>query len=270
MSDVYGHPQYRALLAAVCAAPGDDLPRLVLADWLDEHGEHERAEFIRVQCDLAKIPAYQTYNREPFWIPRCEPDYREWQRQDALRRRERELWQTVELGLNLPEGWSSSLVAITDSEVPGVVIRRGFVAEVRCTLAAWCGEPCQECNGTGETTVQVTGEYSYDYQGDCRLCSGTGQTHGIGPRLVREHPVERVVVGDSDVFRPFHYTDGTAGVAVERSALPASVWGILSDQCGVTDDPLRQPFTTRDDAEAALSAALIAWAKSSHPQEVLT
>src|SRR5262249_34905741 len=32
--------------------PDDDTPRLVLADWLEENGEPERAEFIRIQCQL--------------------------------------------------------------------------------------------------------------------------------------------------------------------------------------------------------------------------
>jgi uncharacterized protein (TIGR02996 family) len=41
-----------ALLAAVCANPDDDTPRLVFADWLEENGEPERAEFIRVQIEL--------------------------------------------------------------------------------------------------------------------------------------------------------------------------------------------------------------------------
>jgi uncharacterized protein (TIGR02996 family) len=41
-----------ALLAAIIAAPDDDLPRLVYADWLDEHGQPDRSEFIRVQCRL--------------------------------------------------------------------------------------------------------------------------------------------------------------------------------------------------------------------------
>src|SRR5579885_46194 len=40
-----------ALLVAVLAAPDDDAPRLIYADWLDEHGEPARAEFIRVQCE---------------------------------------------------------------------------------------------------------------------------------------------------------------------------------------------------------------------------
>jgi uncharacterized protein (TIGR02996 family) len=38
-----------ALLAAVAAAPDDDVPRLVYADWLDEHDRPERAEFVRLQ-----------------------------------------------------------------------------------------------------------------------------------------------------------------------------------------------------------------------------
>jgi uncharacterized protein (TIGR02996 family) len=38
-----------ALLAAVVASPDDDLPRLVYADWCEENGEPERAEFIRLQ-----------------------------------------------------------------------------------------------------------------------------------------------------------------------------------------------------------------------------
>ena len=45
-----------ALLQAVYANPADDLPRMVLADWLDEHGEPERAELIRVQCELSRDP----------------------------------------------------------------------------------------------------------------------------------------------------------------------------------------------------------------------
>src|SRR5262245_11304094 len=45
--------QDAALLAAVYADPHDDAPRLVYADWLDENGDPERAEFIRVQIALA-------------------------------------------------------------------------------------------------------------------------------------------------------------------------------------------------------------------------
>src|SRR5215216_5077956 len=45
----------RALLAAIYANPDEDTPRLVYADWLDEHDQPERAEYIRVQIRLNEI-----------------------------------------------------------------------------------------------------------------------------------------------------------------------------------------------------------------------
>jgi uncharacterized protein (TIGR02996 family) len=44
-----------ALLSAIEANPADDLPRLVYADWLEEHGHPVRAEFIRLQCETLHL-----------------------------------------------------------------------------------------------------------------------------------------------------------------------------------------------------------------------
>jgi uncharacterized protein (TIGR02996 family) len=41
------HPEEEALVAAIADAPADDAPRLVYADWLEEHGDVVRARFIR-------------------------------------------------------------------------------------------------------------------------------------------------------------------------------------------------------------------------------
>jgi uncharacterized protein (TIGR02996 family) len=54
------HPDRLALLRAIATDPGDDTPRLVYADWLDEHAtgdaDRARAEFLRVACTLkAKV-----------------------------------------------------------------------------------------------------------------------------------------------------------------------------------------------------------------------
>ena len=49
-----------ALIDAVKESPDDDAPRLVLADWLEEHGGDEgraRAELIRTQCGLSRALA---------------------------------------------------------------------------------------------------------------------------------------------------------------------------------------------------------------------
>src|SRR5262245_45176271 len=42
-------PGSRELLQAIAEEPGDRALRLVLADFLEEHGEADRAEFIRLQ-----------------------------------------------------------------------------------------------------------------------------------------------------------------------------------------------------------------------------
>ena len=52
-----------ALLAAICASPDEDTPRLAFADYLDEQGGEAnvaRAAFIRIQCELARLPANAT------------------------------------------------------------------------------------------------------------------------------------------------------------------------------------------------------------------
>lgn len=45
-----------AFIQAIREAPDDDAPRLIYADWLEEHGQADRAEFIRIQCRLARMP----------------------------------------------------------------------------------------------------------------------------------------------------------------------------------------------------------------------
>ena len=42
-----------AFLHAILAAPDDDTPRLIYADWLEERGDL-RGEFIRLQVELAE------------------------------------------------------------------------------------------------------------------------------------------------------------------------------------------------------------------------
>lgn len=57
-----------ALFAAVLAAPADDLPRLVYADWVEEHGDPARAGFIRGQVELARTPPWEPFAVRARWF----------------------------------------------------------------------------------------------------------------------------------------------------------------------------------------------------------
>ena len=46
-------PGHEPFLRAICENPDDDAPRLIYADWLDENGDSERAEFIRLQIGIS-------------------------------------------------------------------------------------------------------------------------------------------------------------------------------------------------------------------------
>jgi uncharacterized protein (TIGR02996 family) len=50
-------PGHEPFLRAICADPEDDTVRLVYADWLDENGDPDRAEFIRLQIQRAQLKA---------------------------------------------------------------------------------------------------------------------------------------------------------------------------------------------------------------------
>ena len=81
----------------------DDLPRLVYADWLDENGRPDRAEFVRVQVERARLPS---------WDPA----------QVRLRVREAELIRLH------GEEWLAEMPAVEGARWEG--FRRGVVAEV--------------------------------------------------------------------------------------------------------------------------------------------
>jgi uncharacterized protein (TIGR02996 family) len=49
-------------VAPILAAPDDDAPRLVYADWLVERGD-ARGELIQTDCALARLPRFDRQRR---------------------------------------------------------------------------------------------------------------------------------------------------------------------------------------------------------------
>jgi uncharacterized protein (TIGR02996 family) len=76
----------RPFLLAVCHDPHDDAPRLILADFLDERGESDRASLIREQVAAARVPkpppdpcALPKWSAEPNpWAALIKANWSEW------------------------------------------------------------------------------------------------------------------------------------------------------------------------------------------------
>ena len=130
-----------ALLKQILANPHDDVVRLVYADYLEEHGERERAEFIRVQIEYASNPCsvlsrFQSHAPSPANGP-CAGCVRV----SELRKREVELtlqavgqWWMSEV----PQKW---MVKFDRDRMPydrpTLYYARGFACRASCPAADW-------------------------------------------------------------------------------------------------------------------------------------
>src|SRR5262249_28025868 len=94
-------------MAAIMADPENDAPRLVFSDWLEEQGESQQAEFIRVECEMARIHDAPGNDPNPWEFPRF------WE----LHRRARELRDAF------AAQWFAPLYRVFQGEVR---TRRGF------------------------------------------------------------------------------------------------------------------------------------------------
>lgn len=147
-------------LAAIIAQPKCDATRLIFADWLEENGEPERAEFIRVQCELAKRECVDVW---------CEKIYREKcpigtpceyaKECDGLRRRERELLDRADEGDELPHRIRWLVAENPSYTLEGALSprwSRGFVSEVTCRWSDWQAHHEQIRATQPVTTVRLT------------------------------------------------------------------------------------------------------------------
>src|SRR5262245_35805683 len=57
-------------IRAIEAEPEDDAPRLVFADWLDDHDDPDRARFIRLQCEQHRLYGWTLFRSKS--SHRCE------------------------------------------------------------------------------------------------------------------------------------------------------------------------------------------------------
>lgn len=106
-----------ALMRSIRAAPDDDAPRLIYADWLDEHDQPERAEFVRVQCELSREYPDEVAGKRGDHLLRSAGG-----RYCLLRERERGLAE------HHSKDWWPDV---------GVIAKRGFVVHLSCNFDVW-------------------------------------------------------------------------------------------------------------------------------------
>ena len=210
-----------ALYRAVLAAPADDLPRLVLADWFEENGNAERAGYIRAQVErsrlLGKPQSAQEFvtSSEVISAVTAEALWR-WVDEDGLSAPDASLVPT------LTRGQASDFDLVHSLETELVFgFRRGFVEEVRCRASFWVR------NG--------------------RSIAGRApvKTVGILDKRPRYHRQSEWVWA-TNVRAPGEF----------ENVLPAAVFDCLSGRRAWA-----AVYATRRDAEAALSDACLAFAR---------
>ncbi len=219
-----------ALLAAVIADPEDVGVRLVYADWLEEHDEPERAEFVRVQVELAAW-----VGRDEEHCPKCGQHWRwrvgagwgEWSdcqgghrwcsvRYLALRRREQEL-----IGAHGHE-WCPVPIRPFHG-----AYRRGFVEEVALTCAKWLAHGRELVRLAPLRVVRLTDREPHEFQG-----------------------------------RYAWYDDRRTGDwALAPHYLPACLYGQIDWTFDFMADPPETSLLSAKEAHAALSAACLTWAR---------
>lgn len=208
------------LLRAILSEPDEDVPRLAFADELQQQGDDARAEFIRVQCELAILERPNSSadpKRHLVVTPKGEFAYStppDLYRLRELRVRQLELWKdSGEQGWwqMVPGSYRSTFgrdTQISTAEGMVFVIRRGFVesmistAELFLTHAdalswhAGATMECPECNETGAISVGFQPALT------CPVCQGAGRVPRPCPPSAQ--PIVRVVFSvapDGEVSR---------------------------------------------------------------------
>ena len=113
-------------MQAIIADPDSDELRLVFSDWLEEHGNTDRAEFIRLQIDMAKISPWT-----------CE--YGQLRDQTAeIYQRNKETWKIGEpfCGEYYRRGFVENVEFILSSNID--LIERAFERTPVRHLCVWC------------------------------------------------------------------------------------------------------------------------------------
>lgn len=246
------------LLAAILESPEGDGPRLIYADWLEENGKPERASFIRVQCELARLPGIVEFNRLVSQL--------EW---DSLRL---ELRGWMRFELSSPRDRIGVLYYQGPNPKVEPLRRRERDLFANSGPAGWWDVPGQWRATVGTSPPQIESADGYRYvvrRGFVECVSlPTAAFLKHAAELARRHPVERVVLTDRE---PYHNAADCwmwaasrlfASGRAENSVLPRDLFALLADDIDILNRSSWRTYRTRDAANLALSRAACRYARA--------
>jgi uncharacterized protein (TIGR02996 family) len=213
---------HEAFLRSIIEAPDDDTPRLAYSDWLEENGDTDRAEFIRVQCRLAVLDEDAPGRRE-------------------LQRREYEL-----LADHWGE-WAAPLVG----RVYRWQFRRGFVEQVKMEVGQFLQEAKWLLNFAPIQELRVTSPKLEDLQAllasehvrrITRLDLNNAHLGDAGMSLLAESPnlagLTGLSVGGNDIgtdgllaLAASHHLKSLRSLDVRGNELPREAFGAFAAAC---------------------------------------
>lgn len=248
MTDYTTDPEYIALLRTILENPEDDAPRLIIADFIEEHGDQERAEFIRLQVIKGRCLFI------PFTVLKCLAD---------------------SIGANIGSrdfinGVHTTRFEKNNDQCLSAIWSKGFISEIRLSCAEFVGRRCGNCAGRGVWLNLERGRYGE--LEDCDHCRGTGHIEGVARELFERHPIASVVLVDK---RPtsgwwIFVKPGDRDYGRISDTLPVELIHPMSDIChknpfvggvsGYYTNAAR--FADESVAQQALSRAAVAWGRS--------
>jgi uncharacterized protein (TIGR02996 family) len=188
--------EYDALIRAILLHPDEDAPRLILADWLDEHNATVKCRF----CGGlgGELDGYG----KNAWVPCGHCDRGEVSNGNS----NRATFIRSQINKVGPEpGWAVRYFAGTLVPELGTLAQyvrfddfdRGFLCNIELPTAVFLGEPCIGCNGDGWYEAPHTTNWT-----PCPSCGGIDRPNyskgGLGypldfaRKLFASHPITRI------------------------------------------------------------------------------
>lgn len=280
MTDTEHAHSLESFLPAILANPPDDLPRLVLCDWLEAKAGYDTCHVCNGVGEIE--PPARRHGRylKPTTCPECagtgsvSNGYAE--RAEFIRTqieiaqiegRQRSVGPVLSRAAVLTTVAKDLLRANWSAWGPkgatyclnfngpgpgafGVGFSRGFVSEVAGTLALWTGRNCG-CTNWGRDASN----WSRPMLGhpNCQDCKGDGVIPGIGPAVVAAHPIEKLTFTDKtadQIGEEFCWVRWRDGLRYDAGVIPLDLYDVLAgfdrEETGTQyddDDPMWQHGT---------------------------